>query len=151
MRGKLTTAEFIERARAVHGDRYDYSQSVYDGSRKKVIIVCPDHGPFAVIPGNHLKPSDCPNCAQVRRRATRIANAREKFVERAKAIHGNNYDYSQSEYRCGKRNVLIICKEHGKFHQTPGHHLAGMGCVVCSGVNVSDAESFIARTKKQAW
>ena len=140
MVGKLTTAEFVERARAVHGNRYDYSRSVYDGSRKKVIIVCRDHGPFAVLPSNHLKPADCPNCAQARRNAKRIANAGAKFVERARAIHGNKYNYSRSEYQGGKRSVLIICREHGRFQQTAGHHLAGMGCVICSGENVFDTK-----------
>lgn len=41
---KLTTEEFIERARAAHGDLYDYSKTVYSGKDKRVAIICPDHG-----------------------------------------------------------------------------------------------------------
>ena len=32
---KLTTQEFIDRARAVNGDTYEYSESEYDGKDRK--------------------------------------------------------------------------------------------------------------------
>ena len=43
---KTTTEEFIERARKVHGDKYDYSKVEYINSRTKVCIICPEHGEF---------------------------------------------------------------------------------------------------------
>ena len=33
---RLTQEQFLEKARAVHGDKYDYSQAVYESSQKKV-------------------------------------------------------------------------------------------------------------------
>lgn len=43
---KLTTEEFIEKAKKVHGDKYDYSLVEYKDSRVKVKIICPKHGVF---------------------------------------------------------------------------------------------------------
>lgn len=37
---KLTTEEWINKARIKHGDKYDYSKSVYTGSRDRIIITC---------------------------------------------------------------------------------------------------------------
>jgi len=41
---KLTTDEFIKKAREVHGDRYDYSKVEYVNSTSKIRIVCHKHG-----------------------------------------------------------------------------------------------------------
>ncbi len=43
---KLTTEQFIEKSRQVHGNRYDYSKVNYINSRTKVTIICPKHGEF---------------------------------------------------------------------------------------------------------
>ena len=40
---KLTTEEFIKRAKEVHGDKYDYSKVEYINSKTKVCIICPKH------------------------------------------------------------------------------------------------------------
>ena len=50
---RLTTKEFITRAKEVHDDKYDYSKVVYVNSTTKVIIICPVHGEFPQTPGNH--------------------------------------------------------------------------------------------------
>lgn len=34
----LTQKEFIEKARKVHGDKYDYSKVIYSGERKKLLL-----------------------------------------------------------------------------------------------------------------
>ncbi len=44
---KLTTEEFIAKAKAVHGDKYDYSKVDYKGNKDPVIIICPKHGEFS--------------------------------------------------------------------------------------------------------
>ena len=47
---KLTTPEFIERAKEIHGDKYDYSKVDYKGATHKIEIICPDHGKFSQSP-----------------------------------------------------------------------------------------------------
>ena len=60
---KLTTTEFIEKAKAVHGDKYDYSKTEYKGNRIKVCIICPEHGEFWQSPKNHVqRKAGCPRC-----------------------------------------------------------------------------------------
>ena len=41
---QLTTEQFIEKARKIHGDKYDYSKVNYVNNRVKIIIICPKHG-----------------------------------------------------------------------------------------------------------
>lgn len=60
---KLTTEEFIKRAKRVHGDFYDYSKVNYKGSFKEVIIICPKHGEFKQIARKHTySKHGCPKC-----------------------------------------------------------------------------------------
>jgi hypothetical protein len=56
---KLTTKEFIEKARLKHGDKYDYSKAEYTNSKTKVCIICPEHGEFWQTPGDHLDGHGC--------------------------------------------------------------------------------------------
>ena len=69
----------------------------------------------------------------LRRGATREERAAH-FVERAKQIHGKEYDYSLVPTTFVRQQVLvsIICKKHGVFEQLPTNHLAGKGCIKCS-------------------
>ena len=60
---RLTTDEFIIRAKDIHGNKYDYSKSVYINAATKVCIICPEHGEFWQLPNNHLKGCGCPKCS----------------------------------------------------------------------------------------
>lgn len=57
----------------------------------------------------------------------------EEFIDKAKDIHKDTYGYSKVIYKGSKIKVIITCKKHGDFLQTPGSHLAGRQCSVCSG------------------
>lgn len=58
-----STAEWISKAVAAHGNRYDYSQSEYVDSKTKVAIICAHHGVFQQLPIEHIKSKGCPYCA----------------------------------------------------------------------------------------
>ena len=60
---KLTTQEFIEKAKKVHGERYDYSKVIYNRGCDKVCIICKEHGEFWQVANSHLSACDCPKCA----------------------------------------------------------------------------------------
>jgi hypothetical protein len=53
------------------------------------------------------------------------------FIERAKKIHGDTYDYSLVEYENVTKKLKIICKEHGIFLQNASSHLRGRVCPIC--------------------
>lgn len=60
---RLTTEEFIEKAKKIHGDKYDYSKVEYINGATKVCIICPVHGEFWQLPRDHIyAPSGCPYC-----------------------------------------------------------------------------------------
>jgi hypothetical protein len=93
---KLTTAEFVHRARKIHGTKYDYSKTVYEGSKKNVIIICPIHGEFLQPPQRHFK-CICRKCAYVQQTGL-IKIDKSEFIIRAKRIHKGKYDYSELNY-----------------------------------------------------
>lgn len=139
---KMTTEIFIERAQKIHGNVYDYSQVVYTGVKSKVKIGCRIHGVFEQTPDKHLHgPCGCPKCAGNQHGTT------DDFVEKAKRVHGDTYDYSQVSYVNSSTPVEIVCKKHGSFRQSPGNHLSGKGCPVCANNMRLSSEAFIKRAK----
>lgn len=65
---------FIELARKIHGDLYDYSKITPDNYHSKFPIRCQAHGIFYMYRSNHLRGSICPTCAKPQRVSTRIQN-----------------------------------------------------------------------------
>lgn len=63
---KFTTADFIEKAKEVHGEKYDYSEVDYTNQRTSVEIICPIHGKFSQIAQHHMNGSGCPKCGRER-------------------------------------------------------------------------------------
>lgn len=127
---------FLARARAVHGNKYDYSKAQYVNTHTKVCVICPTHGEFWVTPGNHLRGVNCPTCVRHKQNDTLL------FIEEAKKVHGDRYDYSQVEYKTIKDKVCIICPEHGAFWQRPSSHLRGAVCPDCSRLKPITEEVF---------
>ena len=128
---RISTKEFIEKAKKIHGDKYDYNKTFFKNNQTKLIITCPIHGDFEQYPYHHLRGSGCKQCG-----FDKIHNAKkdsvEIFIEKAKKIHGDKYDYSKVEYANTDTKVCIICPEHGEFWQSPSNHLQGQGCKQCS-------------------
>ena len=121
---------FIEKARQIHNDKYDYSKVNYVNSRTKVCIICPEHGEFWQTPHNHLKGYGCAECGKEKSHLPKITT--EDFIAKSKEIHGNKYDYSKVCYKTSDTKVCIICAEHGEFWQTPSNHMNGSGCPKCA-------------------
>ena len=143
-----TTEEFIEKAKKVHGNKYDYSKVEYIDKLTPVIIICPIHGEFTQTPDTHLNGSGCQKCGVEKSKQT-VASQKlttEKFIEKARKIHGDKYDYSKVEYVNSHTPVKIICKIHGEFEQSPTNHLCGKGCPICGGKNMT-TEKFIEKAR----
>lgn len=66
---------------------------------------------------------------------TSQSKSREKFIKDAKEIHGDKYDYSMVEYNSDMSHIIIICKDHGPFKQSPFSHKYGLGCPRCATHN----------------
>ena len=141
---KLTTDEFIIKARLKHGDKYSYNNVVYISAKYKIKILCLNHGEFSQIPHNHLTGQGCPKCGDISTRDKKISNT-DKFIKKAKLIHDDKYDYSLAEYINNTKSVKIICKKHTIFEQQPSNHLQGKGCPICGNTKKLTTEKFIEK------
>ena len=122
---------FINRANKKHSNFYDYSKVQYIACKQKVIIICPKHGEFRQTPGNHMMGQGCKQCGIARRAKSHLYTT-DIFINKAKKIHGNKYDYSGVFYKKSNLKIEIACKEHGSFSQTANDHLSGYGCKQCA-------------------
>ena len=123
---KLTTEEFIQKAKTKHGDKWIYNKVEYIKSNKPVCIICPIHGEFWQTPNSHLRGSICPKCAGNHQYTTR------EFIEEANKIHNNKYVYDKTEYVHSHTKVIVTCPIHGDFEILATNHLCGDGCPLCS-------------------
>jgi len=111
--------DFINKLNKIHNYKYNYSL-VTDISKSKIIkVICPKHGVFEIKKAEHLKGYGCFQCLK-----------NNKFIEKAKKIYNDQYDYSISEYKTSSSKIKIICKKHGIFEITPHKHLK-YGCFKC--------------------
>lgn len=129
---KYDTPYFIEKAKEIHGDKYDYSKVQCFNATVKVEIICPAHGNFKQIANQHLQGHGCPKC-NFDQMAKDRSMGRELFINKAKELFGEKYDYSKVEYINGQKNVCLICPIHGEFEVTPNNHLSKKsGCPFCN-------------------
>jgi hypothetical protein len=141
---KLTTEEFIEKAKQKHGEYYDYSKVEYNGTHEKVCIICPKHGEFWQTPHNHLlRNGGCIQCQHENQTYTQ-----NEIIDKFKQKHGGRYDYSKVEYKGISNKVCIICPKHGEFWQTPHEHIRGCGCPLCANNIKLTTEEFIKKAKQ---
>jgi Zn finger protein HypA/HybF involved in hydrogenase expression len=127
---KLTQEQFVERARQVHGDKYNYILSAYKTNATKVKIICPLHWVFLQTPRDHLTGRGCFECSRKRRSQNQRMTI-SHFIEKATSIHGNKYDYRAVDFVNNKGKIAIRCPKHGPFLQTVASHLFGCGCPSC--------------------
>lgn len=129
---RQNTVWFIEKAKEIHGSKYDYSKSEYINSRIKICIICPEHGEFWQTSSNHFNSVNCCSvCANISR-SNKEKNSTVHFIRKAKEIHGDKYDYSKVVYKNNYSDVCIICPDHGDFFQPPNRHTTfKSGCPQC--------------------
>lgn len=217
---RLSQSQVIERFISLHGNKYDYSKSVYVNDYTKIEIKCPKHGVFFQTHLAHFRAKQgCPACGNVKKGVTQrktldmlITHLIKKtskefvnnldftktqykgmhqkikvrckrsgilmnippatlqrglcckkcglnaflktyhvihspiFINKAKRIHGDLFDYSKCNYINSEIPIIIICKYHGEFKQRPAGHLSGRGCPTCCA---SQGEAKIARYLKE--
>ena len=117
----VTTETLIEEAKAIHGDKYDYSKTQYRSKGYKVIVTCPTHGDFEVFAREHLDGKGCSKCAKG-----------EKFIQKLQAKFGDKFLLDKFVYKSSIEPVELICPIHGSFSRTPSTILNSVcGCPEC--------------------
>lgn len=103
--------------------------------KRKCECVCKKHGKFITSPRQILRTKHgCPKCARESSSQIFIQRGEENrndFIELAKQVHGNRYDYSKVDTTGKLKKIKIKCYKHGYFYQMPSAHLKGEGCPMC--------------------
>jgi very-short-patch-repair endonuclease len=131
---------FFKRCFEKHGDRYDYSETVFECANTKVEIRCREHGLFKQLARSHTSGNGCSRCGK--------PTKPNVFFKKCLEKHGDRYDYSQTVYVDVKTKVKIICREHGIFEQSPAHHANGSGCSRCT-LATGDKKLFFKKCLEQ--
>lgn len=133
-----TQEEAINAMKEVHGDRYDYSLVEFKGVKDKIAVRCTKHGIFNISFDNHVnsanggEPSGCRECG-IEARSRKKTLDSNLFVEAAKALNGDKYEYHLADYTTRDKKIPITCNCCGStFKQSPEKHLGGNGCPSCA-------------------
>lgn len=127
---------FINKSNSLHGNKYNYSKTIYKNCYTKVTIICKDHGEFVQRPKDHIRSkglhTGCPKCGDIKAAISRTKST-EYFLEKAKESHGDKFDYSKVDYKNIHTNVKIICKKHSlEFEVTPSNFISNIhNCPEC--------------------
>jgi G:T-mismatch repair DNA endonuclease (very short patch repair protein) len=129
----LTQEQFIEKCKILHKNTYDYSKTIFTGVKNKILIICSIHGEFEQIAEKHFL-YGCSACAGNKRKT------QKEFLNQAKIVHKNYYNYDQINFISNSHKIIINCPKHGQFIQSPKNHLLGQGCKKCGAGNTSNIE-----------
>ena len=130
---KLTTEQFIERSKHVHGCKFTYDRTIYTNSSSPVIITCIVHGDITVNPNNHINnKSGCIHCSGLAKKTT------HDFIHELQKQHGDAFTYDRTNYINDSTPVVITCKHHGDFSPIPSNILRGSGCPRCAVASSAD-------------
>lgn len=147
--GPMSFDDFIRKAHIVHGGTFQYDKESYTNAGGQVKILCNLHGTYSMVGSMHLQGQKCRKCSIAERLKRSHDKRSNLFINKAKLIHGDLYDYSQVKYINNRTKVRIRCKLHDEyFEQSPDSHTSGHGCPVCAGNLKLDTAKFIEKAIK---
>ena len=144
----LTTKEIINEFHKIHGDKYDYSKTVYNKMHEKITVICPEHGEFQITPSKHRIGQGCPKCGTLKRAKSQSYD-NESFIELLQRVHNRKYVYTKTTLNGNLHNrITITCPIHGDFEQIAQSHLNGHGCPKCQSSHLEEEiKSFLNDNK----
>jgi len=144
-KSRNSAVEFVQKAKAIHGKKYDYSKVEYKNNHTPVCIVF-NGKPFWQRPDVHWSGGGSPD--EYRKKLSdAVSSNTGTFIAAAKKVHGSLYDYSLVNYTQVLDPITIICQQHGKFQQKPNTHLNGHGCPKCSPAAKSNTSEFLQKAR----
>lgn len=130
---------FVEEARALHGDLFDYDKVDYRSITQRVLISCKKHGDFYVMPREHLAGKGCTKCSR-----------EKEFVEKLHAKFGNKFGIEKLYYVDANTPVELVCPTHGSFVRKPSNILESTyGCPECYSQQVEESKLATEARKEQ--
>ena len=143
--------EYIRKAQDRYGDLYDYTGIEYAGIKSIITIRCNTcNKTFDRVAGNHLRWAGCPTCKPDKRKASKD-ELKARYVAKAVNVHGDLYDYTDSDYTGYDSRIAIRCKKcNNTFERVASYHLAGAGCPHCKvDPRQISTEEFVRRAKEK--
>jgi len=132
---RCTTEEFIKKAIAVHGDKYDYSHVVYVNARSKVRITCIGHNhEFEQVAHSHLLGYEgCTKCQFENSKYAHITKwSKLQIIRTLNDVYKDKYNNIKIKVFSSTRSIIsLTCKKHGNFTQRFDHLLEGTACQEC--------------------
>jgi len=131
-RKRYTQESFIEESTKVHGGFYDYSKVEFSKVTSKVTIICPVHGEFNQLAGQHKSGRGCRRCASTAH--VRATYDTDWFIQRSVDKFGDRFEYEEVDYLNEHTPIVLVCKKHGRFETKPVNHLSAKNgsCPECT-------------------
>lgn len=134
---RLKKDDVLRRLKIVHGDTLRFHIDEYENTRQKITVSCHLHGKFQSSIGNLFTGRGCPKCS-ISRNANSRTLSNDDWIKKAKAVHGNRYNYDDTCYIGARKKLTIICLKHGPFEIRASNHIAKkQGCKKCVQPNAS--------------
>lgn len=120
--------EFLERAKAVHSDKYSYNEATYKGLMQPMEIVCQQHGSFTQAPVHHLSNKGCVICNRTGSYLTT-----EVLQQQLKELYGDDatISFDNVVHDPDSRYITITCETHGDVRALKASVRRGRGCPKC--------------------
>ena len=127
------TSYFVNKCKYLKGDIFDYTKTIYgENGSSEITVTCKTHGDFITTPNKHIWNKFCPSCFEnYKSKEVKKEDINLTFINKAKKVHGNRYEYYLVDYKNAHSKVGILCEKHGVFEQNPNNHLNGQGCPKC--------------------
>tara|TARA_R110000868_G_C10904242_1_gene764511 strand:+ start:36 stop:830 length:795 start_codon:yes stop_codon:yes gene_type:complete len=128
---RMTSEEFVSKARAIHGSGYNYNKiGLLKNNKTKVAITCPSHGDFKVSPSNHINHnSGCPSCSGSKGesilRELLEQRFRAEFPKRRPDWNVNPQTGSRLELDCYSEKLKMAFEFNGRQHYVSVEYFGG--------------------------
>jgi protein-arginine kinase activator protein McsA len=137
---KFTQESYIERVKGVHGDTYDYSETVFKKSSEKVKIICKFHGIFEQNAYKHILGRGCQKCGSNYEPTSQVISF-DSFKQRAIEKHGDKFEYFEDSFIYITKLVTIKCPYHGLIKISGQSHLISKtGCQKCGFESIKQSK-----------
>lgn len=152
---------------AIHGKQhehrgYNYIVTHYQSLDEPLVIICPTHSLFVVLPSDFVMGRGCPVCDGTVKLVDHLKDiailpcppplspypdepindgleylklTTSTFSRQALRLHKGLYTYERTQYVHKATPVIISCPEHGDFRLSPYYHLKGSICPACRRAN----------------
>ena len=122
MKSKILKEEFLDK---VKNPNYSFVNTIFINMQTPIEVECMLHGAFTILPTNMLyKKEGCKFCG-IEKMSKSKSLTKEEFIERAKKLYGEKYDYSLVDYKNNKTKIIVICKDCGEqLYLYPNNFLA---------------------------